>query len=448
MKAAYHTLGCKVNQYETEVIREQFENAGFETVSEDDFADVYIINTCTVTHLADRKSRQYIRRMKRVNPGSIIAVTGCYAQVSAEEVAAISEVDIVAGTNRKSELLSLVQKYMEDRVKVSSVLPYEALTDYVENDSMTSMEGRTRAFIKIQEGCDRFCSYCIIPHARGRVRSRSAKAILSEAEALVAKGYQEIVLTGINTALYGTEEGFVCDVEDNHAKKLHGIEMIIYLLNQMDGTFRIRLSSLEPTVVNAGYVKGLLKYGRLCHHMHLSIQSGSDSVIRRMNRHYTAAEYMEIVSALREEDPWYGITTDLIVGFPGETEDEFSDSLKMVQKAEFLKVHAFQYSRRKETPAAEMEDQIAAPVKKERSIRLMNLAEQVGRSFMKSSFGTVRTVLFEEFDAHKEHIIGYTDNYIRVYVNSTSDRTNEFWEVRLTGFHEDGAIGELISRKG
>lgn len=443
MKAAYHTLGCKVNQYETEVIRESFEKAGYETVDEDQYADVYVINTCTVTHLADRKSRQYIRRMKRVNPDSVIAVTGCYAQVSSDEVGSIDDVDVICGTNEKQNLLKMVEDYLSDRKRKVAVRGYDDLTDYVETGIMTSMENRTRAFIKIQEGCNRFCSYCIIPYARGRVRSRSTSVILEEARVLLDKGFKEIVLTGINTALYGTEPGFVCDYDDSHAKELYGIESIIYLLDRMEGEFRIRLSSLEPTVVNSEYVERLLKYDKLCHHLHLSIQSGSDSVIERMNRHYTSDEYMEIVDTLRRADPFYGITTDIIAGFPGETDEEFNDSLLMTEKARFLKVHAFQYSRRKGTPAYDMKDQVDAPVKKERSAMLIEKAENVSRDFLLSTLGTERTVLFEEFDEHKGLIMGYTDNYIRVYVKNDGDYINEFRRVKLSELYEDGIIGEI-----
>ena len=313
MKAAFHTLGCKVNQYETEALKEQFKSAGYEIVSEDAFADVYVINTCTVTNMSDRKSRQYIRKMKRVNPSAVVAVTGCYAQVSPEEVAAMEDVDIVAGTNEKHRLLQYVEEFSAAKEQQYHVKPYEELTEYISSGIVTSMESRTRAYIKIQEGCNRFCSYCVIPYARGKVRSRSTDEILEEARGLLSQGFREIILTGINTALYGEDIG------------LGGIEPLIARLNGLDGDFRIRLSSLEPTVINAEYVKGLLRYEKLCPHMHLSVQSGSDHVLSLMNRHYTREEYLEIVKVLKEHDPLYGITTDIIAGFPQETEEDFAD---------------------------------------------------------------------------------------------------------------------------
>ena len=307
MKIAFHTLGCKVNQYETEGLKENFKKAGHEVVTDTEFADAYVINTCTVTNLADRKSRQFIRRARAINPDAAIAVTGCYVQVAPEEVAAIEGVDIIAGTNEKSAMVSLVEEYIKDGSKIRQVKSYEELDTYEETGTITSMESRTRAYIKIQEGCDRFCSYCIIPFARGSVRSRRPSEILKEAESLVRAGFKELILTGINAALYGTEQGFVCDIDDTDIENMHGIEIIIHLLDKMPGDFRIRLSSLEPTAVNSEYVKRLLEYDRLCHHLHLSIQSGSSSIISAMNRNYTREDYLDIVKVLRDKDLHYGI---------------------------------------------------------------------------------------------------------------------------------------------
>ncbi|MGN0710985.1 MAG: MiaB/RimO family radical SAM methylthiotransferase, partial [Anaerovoracaceae bacterium] len=333
MLIAIKTLGCKVNQYETEMLKERFQKKGHEIVNENDFADVYIINTCTVTSLADRKSRQYIRKMKKSNPKAVIAVTGCYAQVSPEEVAAIQEVDIVAGTNKKGELPELIEQYINEKQEntISVVDGYEGLCEYMETGIITSMESRTRAYIKVQEGCNRFCSYCIIPYARGKVRSRRVKEVVEEAKSLISQGFKEIILTGINTALYGMEEGFAeadgmlaagsaAGGNGNSIEKCEGIEILLKELEEIDGDFRIRLSSLEPTVINADYVKRLMKYKRLCPHLHLSVQSGSDKILKAMNRRYDRAEYLEIVRVLKEFDPGFGITTEIIAGFPGETE--------------------------------------------------------------------------------------------------------------------------------
>ena len=442
MKIAFHTLGCKVNQYETEGLKENFKKAGHETVPDTEFADVYVINTCTVTNLADRKSRQFIRRARAINPDAAIAVTGCYVQVSPEEVAAIEGVDIIAGTNEKSAMVALVEEYIRKGSKIRQVKSYEELDTYEETGTITSMESRTRAYIKIQEGCDRFCSYCIIPFARGRVRSRKPSEIIKEAANLIEAGFKELILTGINAALYGTEKGFVCDIDNPDIKGLYGIEIIIYLLDRMPGDFRIRLSSLEPTAVNSDYVKRLLEYDRLCHHLHLSIQSGSDSVICAMNRNYTRRDYLDIVKVLRDKDPHYGITTDIIVGFPGETDEDFADSMNMVREADFLRVHAFQYSKRKGTAAAVMENQIEPQVKKSRSAALIAEADRVSKEFMTACTGAIRQVLFEETD--KDKITGYTDNYIKVYAQADERFLNTLRDVKITGIMYDGVSCEII----
>ena len=413
MKVAFHTLGCKVNQYETQAMIEQFSKRGHQIVSEDSFADAYILNTCSVTNIADRKSRQYIRKMKKVNPDSLIAVTGCYAQMSGQEIFDLPEVDIVAGINEKHKILD----YLEKGEKAIHILPYKELKEYVETGSIVSMESRTRAYIKVQEGCNRFCSYCIIPYARGPVRYRKVQDVLNEAEGLVKAGFKELILTGINTALYGED----------------GIEVLIKEISQIPGDFRIRLSSLEPTVVNAEYVKRLLKYPKLCHHLHLSLQSGSDKILSLMNRKYDRNQYLDIVKALKDFDPCYGITTDIIVGFPGETEEDFEYSVDMVKEVDFCKVHVFQYSKRPGTKAISMPGQVPSPIKKERSERLIALGD---RPFLEKNLGQVRRVLFEENNA------GYTDNYIKVYVDAGPMGT--FCDVMLDEIYEDGIKGHIV----
>lgn len=433
MRIAFHTLGCKVNQYETEAMKEQFSAAGHRIVGEEDFADAYVINTCTVTNLADRKSRQYIRRMKNVNPDAIIAVTGCYAQVSPEEVAHIEGVNVVAGTNEKQNLLRYIEDCLNEKGDVQQhILPLNQLTEYCSTGIITSMESRTRAYIKIQEGCNRFCSYCIIPYARGRVRSRALSEIMEEAEGLVLQGFREIILTGINTALYGEDLGY------------GGIEPLIAGLNAIEGDFRIRLSSLEPTVINADYVKRLLQYEKLCPHLHLSVQSGSDRILAAMNRHYTRQEYLEIVKVLQAFDPLYGITTDIIAGFPGESEEDFTDSLRIIDEAGFCKVHAFKYSRRKGTKAAELKEQVDGNVKNQRSRRLMEKAEYAASLFYDKCRGACRRVLFEEKTADGL-LTGYTDNYIRVYVSGAHSLLNQFSMVKLLEEYQDGMKGEIVN---
>ena len=469
-KAAFHTLGCKVNQYETEAMKEQFASRGYEIVGEEDKADVYVINTCTVTNLADRKSRQYIRRMKKQCPDAVIAVTGCYAQVKPEELFALPEVNIVAGTGEKNNIAAYVEEYMKNHVNQRHILEYDALTSYHDKGIITSMDSRTRAYVKIQEGCNRFCSYCLIPFARGAVRSRDPEEIIEEVKTLIGKGFREVVLTGINTALYGTEEGFCYPLTDEeNQEKMQGIEIIISRINALDGDFRIRLSSLEPTVVNADYVKRLMDYEKLCPHLHLSIQSGSDRIIGAMNRHYSRQDYLDIVKVLKEHDIHYGVTTDIICGFPGETEEDFQDSLRIVEEADFLKVHAFKFSKREGTAAWEMKDQVGGETKNDRVTRLIKKSEAVTRKFLESSQGEVRTALFEQQEAVNSEssssaadtqaagleknkaaetksklLSGYTENYIKVYALGSSEHLNSFQKVKLLEPYKDGMKGEIL----
>ena len=432
MKAAFFTLGCKVNQYETETIREQFRRAGFEIVAEDETADVYVVNTCTVTGLADRKSRQYIRKAHKLNPQAVIAVTGCYAQMDRETVSQIEGVSVVTGTNEKSLVFDKVMERLSYGAGISDIETDDDLNKYEELGVITEMEGRTRAFIKIQEGCDRFCSYCIIPYARGKVRSRNKDEITEEVEGLVRRGYREIVLTGINTALYGKDLGY------------DGIEPLISSICDIEGDFRIRLSSLEPTVIDADYAVRLLKYSKLCHHLHLSAQSGSDTVLKSMNRHYTHADYLNIVKRLREKDRSYGISADIIVGFPGETDEDFDGSVKLVEESELVRTHVFKYSPRKGTKAAGMDHQISPDVKKSRSEKLIRAAAATGEKFMEQCCGQVRRVLFERVEENM--LTGYTDNYIKVYVHDgeAGAAEGEFADVRLDALYLDGMTGQII----
>ena len=451
MKAAFHTLGCKVNQYETEAIKEAFVSRGAEIVSENEPADVYVINSCTVTNIADRKSRQFIRRMKDLNPDSVIIVTGCYAQVAPDELSSMPEVDLVIGNSLKTEIAGRAFELYEsgtEKVAGSHVLGYDELTSYEDMGIVTSDESSMcRAYIKIEEGCNRFCSYCLIPYARGRVRSRKPDDVVKEAAALLDKGYKEIILTGINTALYGTEPGFAFEREDDE-EGLSGLEVIIKRIDAFDRDFRIRLSSLEPTVVDRENVERLIKYEKLCHHLHLSVQSGSDSVLKSMNRHYSREDYLEIVSMLRSRDPLYGITTDIIVGFPGETDRDFKDSLDVVKKAEFARVHAFRYSPRKGTAGAKLKDRVDGETSRMRASELEALAVEVARGFNEKNFGITCRVLAEEEQGG--YITGYTDNYIKVYIDArefedgnSGSRLGEFCNVQLIENYRDGCRAVL-----
>lgn len=435
MRVAFHTLGCKVNQYETEAIREQFARAGHEIIGEDGSVDVYIINTCTVTNLADRKSRQFIRKAKKNNRDAVIAVTGCYAQTNPGEVSRIDGVEIIIGTNEKSNILRKVEEYMMNRGRTVMVKDYAELTEYEELGVIEAMDSRSRAFVKIEDGCDRFCSYCVIPFARGKVRSRSEKDILTEVRSLLAKGYGEIVLTGINTALYGKERG--------------GLEVLDLLkkIDEIQGDFRVRLSSLEPTVINAEYVKRLLDCKKLCNHLHLSVQSGSNKILREMNRRYNRDDYLRIVETLREFDGAYGITTDIIVGFPGETEEEFLDSVRIIEESRFSRVHAFKYSERRGTPAAARTDKVDGETKNERIRRLMETAEKEREAFNRRSIGTVSKVLAERNESG--YVTGYSDNYTKVYINEDDFGEREisgFYLVKLLKTYKDGMIGEVVRK--
>lgn len=442
MKIAFHTLGCKVNQYETQALKEKFINRGHQIVNDDELADVYVINTCTVTGLSDRKSRQFIRRVKKMNPDSITAVVGCYVQVRPEEAKSIEGVNIIAGTNEKNNLPDYIEEYVNAKGVESHVMEFNELTEYEEMGIITNMHSRTRAYIKIQEGCNKFCSYCIIPFARGAVRSREKGEIIKEAQSLIDQGFKEIVLTGINTALYGTDkmkiEGLMKDLDE-----VYGIEVIVNQLSELSGDFRIRLGSLEPNVIHEEYVKRLLKYERLCSHMHLSLQSGSDKILNEMNRRYTRDEYLQLINILKEHDTGYGITTDIIVGFPGETEKDFEESCSLVKEVDFCKVHVFKYSKREGTKAASMKNHIAPEVKKRRSEKLIRIAEETATNFFATQLGTERRVLFERFDEKTGLLEGLSDNYIKTFCRGDKDLEGEFATVELYELCPGGVKGKI-----
>jgi len=440
LKAAFFTLGCKVNQYETEAMKERFSAAGFDVVSEKENADVYVINTCTVTNMADRKSRQFISRAKKQNENALIAVVGCYAQVDPDAVAKIEGVDIVLGTNEKSKIVEVIEDRIQskDNNRVVDVLERSALSEYKSDGIIAAMESRTRAYIKIQEGCDRFCTYCVIPTARGPVRSRDENEIVAEARGLIEAGFKEIVLTGINTALYGAEQKEACKAEVASSKKTPALRRLIDKISEMPGDYRIRLSSLEPNVVNPEDIMEIVGAEKLCHHLHLSIQSGSNRVLKAMNRRYTREEYLGIVKALHDFDPCFAITTDIIVGFPGETEEDFMDSVELVRTAGLSKVHVFPYSPRRGTVAAEMENQIPSEEKKKRAKKLSEVADEVAKSFHESCRGETRVGLFEEI--HGDHMTGYTDNYIRIYANKKENLLNTLVDVSIKDVCDDGVF--------
>jgi threonylcarbamoyladenosine tRNA methylthiotransferase MtaB len=410
-----------------------FEARGYQIVDETDPADVYVVNTCTVTGLADRKSRQYIRRMKKANQDAVIAATGCYVQTEPETLRQIEELDILLGTNHKYEIVDVVEERLARRAgrtggaasgepeeKVVRIDARQYLNEFVEAGKVTAPDGKTRANVKIEEGCDRYCTYCQIPTARGPVRSRKRENILRECRDLIEAGFKELILTGINTALYEDLPGLLSD------------------LDHMDGDFRVRLASLEPTVVDAPFVARLIESERLCHHLHLSLQSGSDTVLKRMGRRYGRKEYLEIVKVLRDIDPLFNITTDIIVGFPGETEEEFRETLSLAEEVAFGKIHVFKYSRRPGTKAAVMPDQVPEPVKKERSARLQALGDRLMADYHRLHLGTEQRVLIEE----QENGLwtGYTNDYTKAFVRSDEDLHDRFVTGSVVDADESGII--------
>lgn len=433
-KVAFYTLGCKVNQYETDAMLEMFKKDGYEQVDSEDFADVYVINTCTVTHMSDRKSRQYIRRMKKKNPESIIAVVGCYSQVSPEEILEIEEVNLVMGTNERRQIVDEIKKLQSNNVKKVSTVDDIMKVRAFEEIEISQTNGKTRAFMKIQDGCDRFCTYCIIPYARGgKIRSRDLESIVTEATNLAKKGYKEIVLTGIHVASYGK------DMKDEDINLL----TVIKKINEIDEIKRIRLSSVEPILFTKEFIEEVKKMPKLCPHYHLSLQSGCDETLKRMNRRYTTEEYKEIVNMIRDNIKDVAITTDVIVGFPGETNQEFENTYEYLKDLGLTQMHIFKYSPRKGTPASEMENQIDPQVKQLRSNRLLNLDRENFRNFANKYLEKEVEVLFEKGidDTTYE---GLTPNYIRVVVKSNNDIQGKILKTKIIKINDDYTEGVLI----
>ncbi|EMJ6203206.1 tRNA (N(6)-L-threonylcarbamoyladenosine(37)-C(2))-methylthiotransferase MtaB [Clostridioides difficile] len=430
-KVAFYTLGCKVNQYETEAMLELFEKDGYEQVNSEEYADVYVINTCTVTHMSDRKSRQYIRRVKKKNPDAIIAVVGCYSQVSPEEILDIEEVNLVMGTNDRRKIVEEIKKINSSK-KVSTVDDIMKVKAFEEIE-ISQTNGKTRAFMKIQDGCDRFCTYCIIPYARGRVRSRDIDSIVDEVKKLANNGYKEVVLTGIHVASYGK------DLKDRDIKLLDVIKQI----NQIEKIERIRLSSVEPILFTDEFVNEVLKMDKVCPHYHLSLQSGCDETLERMNRRYTTLEYKTIVDRLRSKMPDVAITTDVIVGFPGETNEEFKKTYEFLKEIELSQMHIFKYSPRKGTPAATMENQVDPQMKHFRSEQLLNLSKVNFNKFATKFIDRELDVLFEQnIEGNKYE--GLTSNYIRVVVESDKNIQGQILKVKINDVKDEYVEGILL----
>jgi len=426
-KAALHNLGCKVNAYETEAMQHLLEEAGYEIVPFTQKADVYVINTCSVTNMADRKSRQMLHKAKKNNPDSIVVAAGCYVQTSEKEVLNDLSVDIVIGNDRKHDLVRLLEEYSLDSVNDTVDDINDGKHDF-EELFIDQTKEHTRAFIKVQDGCNQFCSYCIIPYARGRVRSRRFENVISEVERLAANGFKEVVLTGIHLSSYGVD-----------FEEATGLLELIQAVNAVKGIERIRLGSLEPKIVTEHFASELSKLDKICPHFHLSLQSGCDATLKRMNRKYTTKEYERGCELLRKYFVHPAITTDVIVGFPGETEEEFEQTEAYLEHIHFYEMHIFKYSKRKGTRAAVMPDQIDEQIKAARSEKLIALGHDMSKEFRKFYIGKNEEVLFEEkaVIGDKEYFVGYTKEYVKVAKKTDENLENQIVSGRISGMLTD-----------
>lgn len=422
MKVAFYTLGCKVNQYDTQIMRDKLEQAGYQTVPFDDLADVYIINTCTVTQISDKKSRQMISRAKRKRPESILVVCGCFSQVAPSVAAALDGVDIVLGTSNRKDILSYITQYQSEHKQIIDVDNCGTL----EKEEIISFGEKNRAVLKIEDGCENFCTYCLIPYARGRIRSKPLGTITKETNALIKAGYHEIVLTGIHLGSYGKEHGKPC------------LEKAILAVSAFSQIERIRLGSLEPRIITPEFLEALTPAKSLCPHFHLSLQSGCDRTLKRMNRHYKAAEYEQAVALLRKAYPDCAITTDIIVGFPGETQEDFEESLRFAEKIGFSKIHIFPYSPRKGTRAASMAGQLTKEIKAKRVKEMEKIEKATRHAFWSKMIGTTQEVLPEEEKNGKLH--GFTPNYCPVHWIGKKPESSI--PIKIIGFDDDGLLGE------
>lgn len=426
-KAALHNLGCKVNAYETEAMQHLLEGAGYEIVPFTQKADVYVINTCSVTNMADRKSRQMLHKAKKNNPDSIVVAAGCYVQTSEKEVLNDLSVDIVIGNDRKHDLVRLLEEYSLDSVNDTVDDINDGKHDF-EELFIDQTKEHTRAFIKVQDGCNQFCSYCIIPYARGRVRSRRFENVIAEVERLAANGFKEVVLTGIHLSSYGVD-----------FEEATGLLELIQAVNAVKGIERIRLGSLEPKIVTEHFASELSKLDKICPHFHLSLQSGCDATLKRMNRKYTTKEYEKGCELLRKYFVHPAITTDVIVGFPGETEEEFEQTKAYLEHIHFYEMHIFKYSKRKGTRAAVMPDQIDEQIKAARSEKLIALGHDMSKEFRKFYIGKNEEVLFEEkaVIGDKEYFVGYTKEYVKVAKKTDENLENQIVSGRISGMLTD-----------
>lgn len=409
----------------------QFEQNSYNIVPFDERADIYVINTCTVTNMSDKKSRQYIRRARKKNKNAIIIATGCYVQVAKDEIKKIEGIDIIIGNNEKNKIIEIIEEYRKNNLPIEQVSDIMKQTDFLDLGILTR-EDKTRAVIKIQDGCDKYCTYCIIPFARGRVRSRNEDSIIAEAKALVASGVKEIVITGIHIASYGK------DLKDTNLCSL------LIKLNKIEGLSRIRLGSLEPTILTNEFVNKIKNLKKLCNHFHLSLQSGCNETLKRMNRHYTVEEFKNVVERLRKAFPEVMLTTDIIVGFPGETEEEFKKTYYYLKNIKFYKMHVFPYSKREGTKASKMQKQISQVVKEQRSKKLIELSNENEKEYLKKYIGKNLDVLFEKKEG--EFIKGHTSNYLEVKVENKQTKENEIKTVHIIKREKMELIGEIVTK--
>ena len=420
---SFYTLGCKVNQYETNAMEQQFIKNNYEIVENTQKADIYVINTCTVTNMAERKSRQMLRRVKEINPSAVLVVCGCYAQVAKNELEQIPEIDIILGINEKNEIVQIVENYMEKmaeqdkRSQEAEIDEVSKQKEFLDFGDVTYTE-KNRAVVKVQDGCNMFCSYCIIPYARGRIRSRKIESVVSEIKKIAKEEIKEVVITGIHVASYGKDFD-----NENTSKKIRLIDLL-EAINKIDGIDRIRLSSLEPTIVDEEFATRLSKLDKICDHFHLSLQSGCDETLKRMNRKYTTQIYRDAVATLRKYYPEASFTTDVIVGFPGETDEEFAKTYEFLKEIDFYRLHVFKYSPRRGTVAEKMPNQIDGNKKEERSNKLIELSNNTENKHNKNYIDKTVKVLFEEFE--DGFFKGHTTNYMMVKVAGSEEQLGKF----------------------
>ncbi len=440
---AFHNLGCKVNSYEMDVMQQKFAEMGYMIVPFDFKADIYIVNTCTVTNIADRKSRQMLHKAKKQNPEALVVAAGCYVQTAGDNAKSDDSIDLCVGNNKKAEIVEIVEDYLESKglLKEASVIDIGATQEY-EDMTLQSTPEKVRAYIKIQDGCNQFCTYCAIPYARGRVRSREAEKIVNEIEGLVKRGYKEFVLTGIHISSYGKDfaDGAAARAKGEHTQPIiNSLLELIKRISAIGGVLRIRLGSLEPRIVTEEFASTLSKLPNVCPHFHLSLQSGCNDTLKRMNRHYTAEEYYKGVELLRKYFDNPAITTDIITGFPGETGEEFEETEAFVKKVNFYETHIFKYSPRKGTVAAGLKAQNTEKVKASRSKTLEAINATNSKSFREAHIGQMTSVLIEEekeFNG-KKYMLGHTPDYILVAVDSENVEVNEIVNVKIAGFLND-----------